>query len=390
MPRTAANKIAFIGFAACAVFASVVPAAAAGRELQSACFPPETLQAASGEEEAIKGDRRFSAPPSRTPVLAAEPVPAQLRGAIRRVEVPGGRKLIALTFDLCEDRSEVAGYDGRIIDTLRRENVKATLFAGGKWMRSHLTRTQQLMSDPLFEIANHAEAHHNLRLLDGDNLQDEILGPQRAYENIRKGLAQTQCAARLPDAMQSVAPRLTLFRFPYGACNPQALAAVNDAGLLAIQWDVSTGDPDPRTGPAALVRTMTQRVKPGSILIAHANGRGWHTAEALPLAIAALKKQGYEFVTVSELIAAGTPVIAATCYNNTPGDTDRYDHFQGLLAGRKPSLQPAWGSPGIFIAGPGPGSKSDSKLGPKPGKTKPPQSRTGGGDHGTKPPHEPF
>src|SRR6185369_10560821 len=126
-------------------------------------------------------------------------------GAVRRVELPAGRKLIALTFDLCEQPGEIAGYDGAIIDYLRREGVKATFFAGGKWMRSHEARTQQLMGDPLFEIGNHSEAHRNLRLLTGAKLTAEVAGPQRAYEAIRAKLAQMQCAVDRPAAMQSVA-----------------------------------------------------------------------------------------------------------------------------------------------------------------------------------------
>lgn len=313
----------------------------ARRALQSACFAPSALQAVPGEHIAKKGDRSFAKPLARsTPLMAAGTVPGHLRGAIRSVALPPGRKLVALTLDLCEQSSEIAGYDGRIFDILRRENVKATLFAGGKWMRSHETRTHQLMSDPLFEMANHAEAHRNLRMLNGDALQDEILGPQRAYELIRQRFSETQCAASVPDVMQSLPPRMSLFRFPYGACNAESMKAVNDAGLLAIQWDVSIGDPSPATKPAAMLRTI-KNVKPGSIIIAHANGRGWHTADALPALIADLKKRGFEFVTVSELLAAGTPVIAETCYNAKPGDTDRYDHFTGLLAARR---QSGWGT----------------------------------------------
>ncbi len=307
--------------------------AAVRQALQSACFPPDALKAVPGEEAIQKNDRRFSAPPARTPLVENEPIPPHLRGSIRRVDLPASLKLVALTFDLCELSHEVAGYEGRIIDTLRKENVKATLFAGGKWMRSHMARTQQLMTDPLFEIANHSEAHRNLRLLSGEALSDEILGPERAWQDIRTNLSQNQCLANIPDAMQSIPPRMRMFRFPYGACNPQALNAVNDAGLLAVQWDVSTGDPSPGTSAEAIVRTAIKRVKPGSILIGHANGRGWHTADALPLVIAGLKKEGYGFVTVSELLAAGKPVIADTCYDNRPGDSDHYDHFTSLLAG---------------------------------------------------------
>ena len=314
------------------------PVLARDRTLQAACFAPNTLAAIADENAPLRGDRRFDASSARIELQQAPPVPAELRGSIRRVELPKGRKLIALTLDLCEDRGEVAGYEGRIVDYLRAQNIKATLFAGGKWLRSHLSRTEQLMTDPLFEIGNHAEAHRNLRKLDGLALSDEILGPQRAYENIRGHLASTQCAARAPEGLQSVAPRLGLFRFPFGACNPAALSAVNDAGLLAIQWDLSSGDPDPHMTAAAIAGQIVRHVKPGSIIIGHANGRGWHTAEALPLAIPKLNAMGYEFVTVSELLAAGRPVIADSCYDSHPGDTDRYDNLLALHA--KPKLLP--------------------------------------------------
>ena len=63
---------------------------------------------------------------------SATPVPQERRGSIRGVELPSGEKLIALTFDLCETDGDVAGYDGRIVDLLRAQGVKATFFAGGK------------------------------------------------------------------------------------------------------------------------------------------------------------------------------------------------------------------------------------------------------------------
>jgi peptidoglycan/xylan/chitin deacetylase (PgdA/CDA1 family) len=267
--------------------------------------------------------------------LAAPDAPPAPYGAIRRVNLPPGKKLIALTFDLCEQPGEIAGYDGDIIDYLRRENIKATFFAGGKWMRSHEERTQQLMADSLFEIGNHSEAHRNLRLLSGQRLQDEVLGPQRTYETIRTRLSQRQCTREVPGTMQSIAPRLSLFRFPYGACNPAALQTLHENGLRAIQWDLATGDPDPKESPAAIVKAMLQ-AKPGSIIVNHANGRGWHTAAAIPFAVAALRKKGFEFVTVSELLAAGEPVITTECYNNRPGDTNRYDF---LARGVHPLLQ---------------------------------------------------
>ena len=105
-------------------------------------------------------------------------------------------KLVALTFDLCEQPSEIAGYQGGIVDFLRQNHIKATFFFGGKWMLSHRERTQQLMTDSQFEVANHTWTHRNLRNLTGSTLTDEIRNAQTAYEQVREELAIPSSASR--------------------------------------------------------------------------------------------------------------------------------------------------------------------------------------------------
>jgi hypothetical protein len=80
--------------------------------------------------------------------------------------------------------------------------------------------------------------------------------------------------------------------------------------------------------PEVIARAVLAEAKPGSIIIAHANGRGLHTAEALPLFVPQLRARGFEFVTVSELLAAGIPEVAPSCYERHPGDNERYDIAQ--------------------------------------------------------------
>ena len=266
------------------------------------------------------------------------------------------RKLIALTFDLCEQTGEIAGYDGTVIDYLRDHRIKATLFAGGKWMMTHGERAQQMMAHPLFEMANHGWAHRNTRLLDGPALQDEIVKPQAAFEEQRARLGARQCVKGNEESLGVVPRRLGLFRFPFGACNAAALQTVGDAGLLAVQWDVSSGDPTPAQSAAEITADVLRQVRPGSIVLFHANGRGAHTAEALPQLITKLKAQGYEFVTVGELLAAGRPVITPTCYDSRPGDTDKYDRLVGGASHVVPSATEtprAPASPAIKPATPG-------------------------------------
>jgi peptidoglycan/xylan/chitin deacetylase (PgdA/CDA1 family) len=249
-------------------------------------------------------------------------------GAIRRVELPpGSKKLVALTFDLCEQRHEITGYQGEIVDFLRAQNVKATFFAGGKWLLTHSERGQQLMSDPLFEVGSHAWEHRNLRVVSDEGLAQEIVAPQLAYRKLRTDLALKHCArAGAKGFAHDRAPEaIALFRFPYGACDAKSLRAVAARGLSAIQWDVSAGDPWIGATAPLMVKSVVSHVRPGSIVIFHANGRGVHTSGALPEIVAQLRRRGYEFVTVSELLRAGKPVIESRCYDAKPGDTDRYD-----------------------------------------------------------------
>jgi peptidoglycan/xylan/chitin deacetylase (PgdA/CDA1 family) len=246
-------------------------------------------------------------------------------------------RLVALTFDLCEQANERAGYDATLVNALRAAGVKATFFAGGKWLRTHPEQAMQLMADPLFEIGNHTWTHGNLRLIDGEVARDQILWTQAEYQVLRRALGERPCAVGAgPGAWGQIPAWPTLFRFPFGVCSQGSLDAVAGLGLIAIQWNLVTGDPDKSRSAQAIARAVLDGVKPGrgTIVVGHANGRGWHTAESLPLFIPQLREKGYRFVTVSELLAAGRPLAAESCYEVRPGDNARYDTLFGRETGQ--------------------------------------------------------
>ena len=301
-------------------------------DLLRACCTPEQL-CGSASDKIIKKLASDASPPERLTYRKQANLPEKLRGSIRYVKPHNSEKLVALTFDLCEHANEKSGYDADLVNYLRDHQVRATFFAGGKWMRSHAEKTMQLMADPLFEIGNHAWTHGNLRVLNGSEMIDQITWTQAEYEILREKLLKSKCAAKLGNQAAAAIPSsLTAFRFPYGACNTQSLAAVNQVGLTAIQWNIVTGDPAKGQTAENIARTVLNQVQPGSIVIAHANGRGWHTAEALLLIIAKLRARGYRFVTISELVARGETVAADSCYELKPGDNLRYDRLFGIGA----------------------------------------------------------
>ncbi len=265
-------------------------------------------------------------PPARTrPGQTLPGLSPEMANSIRSVKLPANVKLIALTFDLCEGEKEISGYDPGIVNYLRANRIKATFFAGGKWMRSHPEKTMQLMAEPLFEIGNHGWNHKNFRKLDKGEARDQVLWTQAQYELLWEELQARPCFHATGEQETSIPRVPRLFRFPFGACNLDALKMLQDLGLPAIQWNIVSGDPAKGRSAAAIAETVLRSARPGSIIVFHANGRGHGTADSLPMFAPMLGKAGFEFVTVSELLASGAPVAVPQCYEMRPGDNLRYD-----------------------------------------------------------------
>jgi peptidoglycan/xylan/chitin deacetylase (PgdA/CDA1 family) len=197
---------------------------------------------------------------------------------------------VAITFDACENEKP-AGFDYKIWEVLKREHVKATIFLGGRWMEDHPQETRIIGQSDLIEIGNHSYLHPDFRSLSPRQMKKEILDTQ----NLQWQLTGKQGI---------------VFRFPYGYYNDEALAMVAELGLHAIQWDVVSGDPSKKVTAPAMIKDVLAHVRNGSIIIFHINGRGWHTAEALPQIIDGLRKKGLEPVFVSDLLGYPLPPAA--------------------------------------------------------------------------------
>ncbi|MFZ2445643.1 MAG: polysaccharide deacetylase family protein [Syntrophobacteraceae bacterium] len=272
----------------------------------------------------------FFGPDTAAPQGTALPAPhpSGTGSSIRGVRVAGGQKLLALTFDLCEGPRETSGFDRDLVDFLEANSVKATFFAGGKWMRSHPEQTMRLMLDPLFEIGNHSWSHANFRLLGPGEAREEVVRAQEQYLALRETLVRRlEARGAGADTAARVQPSMRLFRFPYGACTAESLALLAELEMPAIQWDIVSGDASRGRSAAAIVSTVLPRAKPGSIIIFHANGKGSGTLGALRELVPKLRGRGFEFATVGELLASGDPVGVPECYELHPGDNLRYDRL---------------------------------------------------------------
>lgn len=234
----------------------------------------------------LSPDARVSMPtPTLIPVVGPwptlSPLPPHLRGLITHGD--RAEPKIALTFDVGEREGNPAGYDAEIVRVLNETETPATFFLGGLWMIHNVEPTKELATNSLFELGNHAWSHLDFSQISPEQMTTEILLTQQTMWELLGW--QTE-----------------LFRLPYGTYTEEALDVIADHGMYTIQWDVVSGDPDPNITADRMIPWVVDQVQPGSIIIMHANGRGWHTAEALPVIIETLRDQGYTFTTLSDLL----------------------------------------------------------------------------------------
>lgn len=270
-------------------------------------------------------------PPLKTvPDMLFPPVVPALRGDIRYVTPAAGEKVVALTFDMCELSTKTAGYDYKAVNALRRHSARATFFAGGKWMRSHPEKAKQLIADPLFEVGSHTWTHGNFGVMSDAAMRRQIEWTQAEYELLRGELLSSKCAENIPRAEKDKIPEVPeVFRLPYGRCTPAALDLVNGYGLKVIQWNVSDIRLEGEHPPEYYAERLAKEIKPGSIVLMHANGVVKETGDVVEHLLRLLEAEGYSFLTVSELLKRGEVHSEYECYFEKEGDNLFLDKIYG-------------------------------------------------------------
>lgn len=238
-----------------------------------------------------------TAAPSRPPTLA--PGPAGLTPVFKNGPGADG-KTVALTFDADMTADEgpraAAGehFDNpQLIATLRRLKVPATVFMTGRWADEYPAEARAIGRDPQFEIANHSYSHYAFT---GDCYGLPTVAPDRMKADVERAYTAFKKAG-VPNAMP-------YFRFPGGCYDRQALKTLSAVGVTAVQWDVVSGDAF-ATDSDAVAQQVLEGVKPGSVVVMHCTRSAAPATErAVRMIVPELRKKGYRFVKVSELIGA--------------------------------------------------------------------------------------
>lgn len=196
-----------------------------------------------------------------------------------------------LTFDACGGPNG-SGYDQRLIEALRRTTTPATLFINQRWARMNPVTTQELIDDPLFEIANHGTRHRPLsvsgRRAHG---QPGTLNLQEAYEEVMGNCDFFQ--ATYGSTMQ-------YFRSGTAHTDEVAAEMVTMLGHQVVNYSINADGG--ATFSAEQVRQAMAATSPGDIVIGHFNRPGSGSAPGMEAALAEAAQRGIEWTTLGEVI----------------------------------------------------------------------------------------
>ena len=205
-------------------------------------------------------------------------------------------KQVAITFDDGPD----AEWTPKILDVLKKLNVKATFFMIGEVAQDNVGIMQRVFAEG-HEIGNHTYSH-----------------PDISEISTRQVDLQLALTERLFQSKLGVEP--VYFRPPYSIdqepdTNDQAAPVDHIQGLgyviIGNKIDTSDWDEHPRKSPAEIAASVFEQLdameahpdRRGSIILMHdGGGDRAATVAALPVLIEALRARGYEIVPVSTLL----------------------------------------------------------------------------------------
>ena len=188
----------------------------------------------------------------------------------------GEEKKVALTFDAAWGADKTQG----ILDTLAEYGATGTFFLVGFWLDKYPEMTKSI-AEAGFEIGNHSANHLNMPKLNAETMRTEITSVNAKIEEL-------------------TGKKPVYFRAPYGDYSDKLMTAVEDLGMVGVQWSIDSLDWKGLSAKEITDR-IVPNVKSGDIILFHNNSD--HVLDALPLVLMALKNKGYSFVGLSELVA---------------------------------------------------------------------------------------
>lgn len=196
-------------------------------------------------------------------------------------DVPTEEKALAFTFDDGPDEKQTL----KILEVLEKNDAKATFFVVGSRVKKYPDILKKELAQG-HEVGNHTYHHPSFQNIAPNKVLNEI--------------SETQDAI-----FAATGHRATFFRPPGGQFNEKIVNIAKENKLQLILWSWHQDTKDwASPGVQTIVNRVLKNVRNGDIILMH--DCVYHepqTAEALSILLPELKKRGYSFVTVSQLLA---------------------------------------------------------------------------------------
>lgn len=190
------------------------------------------------------------------------------------------KKVIYLTFDEGYEN----GYTGKILDTLKANNVKAAFFVTTPYVKDNPELIKRMAAEGHL-VCNHSENHPSMAATASDpaKFEKEFSGVEKVYEEVT--------GKKMPK----------FFRPPMGKYSEKSLFYTQKLGYKTIFWSFAYGDWDPKKQPTADYgkKIIAERTHNGAIVLLHAVSKT--NTEILDSVIKDWKSKGYELESLDKL-----------------------------------------------------------------------------------------
>ncbi|MFC1767785.1 polysaccharide deacetylase family protein [Candidatus Margulisiibacteriota bacterium] len=190
-----------------------------------------------------------------------------------------GMNQIALTFD----DGPSWKYTAKVLNILKKYNVKATFFVVGE----HIKPNKKLIARMNKE--GHSIGNHTYYHIDG-----RVVKQKKIWNNIY----YTSVLIK-----RMTGKKAAYFRPTYGYVNWRFLKEAEKLDLQTILWSIDAGEWNGKISKENIINRVVSNTRNGSIILLHDGGSSKEAViAALPVIIKKLKSKGFEFVTIPEMM----------------------------------------------------------------------------------------
>lgn len=196
----------------------------------------------------------------------------------QKVAYVGTGKKVYLTFDT----GGPLGESDKLLQVLKDNGVQAAFFLVGYNVKQFKDFTRKV-SEAGHLIGNHTMSHKDMTTLSDDQVKKEIHDFAKLIEDV------------------TGKPPAPVFRFPYGTYSMHLLDMVSEMGYTSVFWSTAMRDWEPRAnGAEDPYNDIMNGLHDGNVILMHQGSQ--ENIEALDRIIKDVKKAGYEFGSLTELM----------------------------------------------------------------------------------------